>query len=54
MKTLRISLLAAALLLIPMFSQAQAPQAGEGQRLTPQVMARMFPAGDKLPFLFFL
>ena len=49
MKTSRISILAAALLLIPMFSQAQPPQAGEGQRLTPQVMARMFPAGVVSP-----
>lgn len=49
MKTYRISILAAALLLIPMFSQAQPPQAGDGQRLTPQVMARMFPAGVVSP-----
>lgn len=46
------SLFAALLLLAPIFSQAQppqAPQAGQGQRLTPQVMARMFPAGVVSP-----
>ena len=39
---------AAALILAPLFAQAQ-PAAGEGQRLTPQVMARMFPAGVVSP-----
>ena len=47
MKTHRI-LIAAALLLAPLFSQAQ-PTAGQGQRLTPEVMARMFPAGVVSP-----
>ena len=47
MKAYRI-LLAAALTLAPLFAQAQ-PQAGEGQRLTPQVMARLFPAGVVSP-----
>ena len=47
MKAYRI-LLAAALLCAPLFSQAQ-PRSGEGQRLTPQVMARMFPAGVVSP-----
>ena len=47
MKTHRI-LIAAALLLTPLFSHAQAP-AGQGQRLTPEVMARMFPAGVVSP-----
>ncbi|MCR4824640.1 MAG: esterase [Bacteroidales bacterium] len=47
MKTYRF-LIAAAVLLAPLFSQAQ-PQAGEGQRLTPQVMARLFPAGVVSP-----
>ena len=42
------SIIAAALLVMPLFAQAQ-PQAGEGQRLTPQVMARMFPAGVVSP-----
>ena len=41
-------ILAAALILAPLFAQAQ-PAAGEGQRLTPQVMARMFPAGVVSP-----
>jgi len=40
--------IAAALLLVPLFAQAQ-PAAGEGQRLTPQVMARLFPAGVVSP-----
>ena len=48
MKLYRI-LFAASLLLLPLLSQAQPPQAGEGQRLTPQVMARMFPAGVVSP-----
>ncbi len=48
MKTAYRSFLAALLLLVPLFSQAQ-PQAGEGQRLTPQVMARLFPAGVVSP-----
>ena len=39
---------AAALILAPLFAQAQ-PAAGEGQRLIPQVMARMFPAGVVSP-----
>ena len=47
MKAYRI-LFAAALVFAPLFSQAQ-PQAGEGQRLTPQVMARLFPAGVVSP-----
>ena len=47
MKAYRI-LFAAALLFAPLFTQAQ-PQAGEGQRLTPQVMARLFPAGVVSP-----
>lgn len=42
-------LFAAALLLAPLSGQAQAPRAGEGQRLTPQVMARLFPAGVVSP-----
>ena len=48
-------LFAALLLLAPIHSQAQRPQtpqappAGQGQRLTPQVMARMFPAGVVSP-----
>ena len=41
-------LLAALLMAAPQISQAQ-PGAGEGQRLTPQVMARMFPAGVVSP-----
>ena len=41
-------LFAALLLIIPLFAKAQ-PAAGEGQRLTPQVMARMFPAGVVSP-----
>ena len=41
-------ILAAALVLAPLFAKAQ-PAAGEGQRLTPQVMARMFPAGVVSP-----
>ena len=41
-------LIAALLLIIPLFAKAQ-PAAGEGQRLTPQVMARMFPAGVVSP-----
>ena len=48
MKTYRI-LLAASLLLLPLLTQAQPPRAGQGQRLTPQVMARMFPAGVVSP-----
>lgn len=40
--------IAAALLLVPLFAKAQ-PAAGEGQRLTPQVMARLFPAGVVSP-----
>ena len=44
MKKISITLLAASLLLVPMSSQAQS-RAGEGQRLTPEVMARLFPAG---------
>lgn len=47
MKAYRL-VLAAALVLAPLFSYAQ-PQAGEGQRLTPQVMARLFPAGVVSP-----
>ena len=47
MKAYKI-LFAAALAFAPLFSQAQ-PQAGEGQRLTPQVMARLFPAGVVSP-----
>ena len=42
------TLIAAALLVMPLFAQAQ-PAAGDGQRLTPQVMARMFPAGVVSP-----
>ena len=42
------SIIAAALLLIPFISQAQ-PAAGEDQRLTPEVMARLFPAGVVSP-----
>jgi enterochelin esterase-like enzyme len=41
-------IVAAALVLAPLFAKAQ-PAAGEGQRLTPQVMARMFPAGVVSP-----
>ena len=41
-------LLAALLMAAPQISQAQ-PGAGEGHRLTPQVMARMFPAGVVSP-----
>ena len=48
MKAYRI-LFAATLILLPLLTQAQPPQAGEGQRLTPQVMARMFPAGVNSP-----
>ena len=48
MKTL-YRILTAAALLLPLLSQAQPPQAGEGQRLTPQVMARLFPAGVVSP-----
>ena len=47
MKAYRI-FIAAALLTMPLFAQAQ-PQAGEGQRLTPQVMSRLFPAGVVSP-----
>ena len=47
MKAYRL-IFAAALILAPLFAQAQ-PAAGEGQRLTPQVMARMFPAGVVSP-----
>ena len=42
------TIIAAALLLVPLFVQAQ-PAAGEGQRLTPEVMARLFPAGVVSP-----
>ena len=42
-------LLAAALTLLPLLTQAQPPQSGDGQRLTPQVMARLFPAGVVSP-----
>ena len=49
MKTTYRTFLAALLLLVPSFVQAQAPQAGAGQRLTPQVMARLFPAGVVSP-----
>ena len=48
MKTAYRIFLAAALLLVPLCARAQRP-AGEGQRLTPQVMARMFPAGVVSP-----
>ena len=48
MKTAYRIFLAAALLLAPLCARAQRP-AGEGQRLTPQVMARMFPAGVVSP-----
>ena len=48
MKTAYRFFLAAALLLAPLCARAQRP-AGEGQRLTPQVMARMFPAGVVSP-----
>ena len=48
MKTIHSILTAAALLLLPPLSQAQ-PRAGEGQRLTPEVMARLFPAGVVSP-----
>ncbi|MBQ6243403.1 MAG: esterase [Bacteroidales bacterium] len=48
MKTAYKPFLAALLLLVPLFSQAQ-PQAGAGQRLTPQVMARLFPPGVVSP-----
>ncbi|MCR5351710.1 MAG: esterase [Bacteroidales bacterium] len=47
MKTYKF-IVAAALILAPLCSQAQ-PAAGEGQRLTPQVMARLFPAGVLSP-----
>ncbi|MBO6068640.1 MAG: hypothetical protein J6P50_05440, partial [Bacteroidales bacterium] len=49
MKTYRILIAAALLVMLPLLSQAQPPQAGEGQRLTPQVMARLFPAGVVSP-----
>ena len=42
------TIIAAALLLVPLFVQAQ-PAAGQGQRLTPEVMARLFPAGVVSP-----
>jgi enterochelin esterase-like enzyme len=42
------TIIAAALLLVPLFVQAQ-PAAGDGQRLTPEVMARLFPAGVVSP-----
>lgn len=42
------TIIAAALLFIPFISNAQ-PAAGEGQRLTPEVMARLFPAGVVSP-----
>ena len=48
MKTAYGLLFAAALLIAPVSLPAQ-PQAGEGQRLTPQVMARLFPAGVVSP-----
>ena len=48
MKTAYRIFLAAALLLAPLCARAQRPS-GEGQRLTPQVMARMFPAGVVSP-----
>jgi len=49
MKTYRILIAAALLVMLPLLSQAQPPQAGEGQRLTPQTMARLFPAGVVSP-----
>ena len=42
------TIIAAALLLVPLFVQAQSA-AGQGQRLTPEVMARLFPAGVVSP-----
>ena len=42
------TIIAAALLLVPLFVKAQ-PAAGDGQRLTPEVMARLFPAGVVSP-----
>ena len=48
MKTAYRLLFAAALLAAPHVLPAQ-PQSGDGQRLTPQVMARLFPAGVVSP-----
>ncbi len=48
MKNIVRTLLAAALLLSGLSLYAQ-PQAGDNQRLTPQVMARLFPAGVVSP-----
>ena len=48
MKNIIRTLFAAALLLSGLHVYAQ-PQAGENQRLTPQVMARLFPAGVVSP-----